>query len=42
VLEQQGRYDEARRQFEQELQGQNPVAARAALARLERHPKKPM
>jgi len=39
VLEQQGLYEEARRQFEQELQGQNPAAARAALARL---PKKPM
>lgn len=34
VLEQQGRYDEARRQYEQELSGQHPEAARAALARL--------
>ncbi|MGC2321572.1 MAG: tetratricopeptide repeat protein [Terriglobales bacterium] len=38
VLEQQGRYDEARRQYEQELNGQRPEAARAALARLARHP----
>ena len=42
VLEQQGRYDEARRQFEQELQGPNPAAARAALERLQRQSKKPM
>jgi tetratricopeptide (TPR) repeat protein len=38
VLEQQGRYDEARRQYEQELNGQGPEAARAALARLARRP----
>jgi len=36
VREQQGRYDEARREFEKELGGRNPAAARVALARLER------
>ncbi|MGA9210312.1 MAG: tetratricopeptide repeat protein [Terriglobales bacterium] len=36
VLEQQGRYEEARREFEKELGGQNPAAARVALARLQR------
>jgi tetratricopeptide (TPR) repeat protein len=42
VLEQQGRYDEARYQFEQELEGPHSAAARAALARLERKAKKHM
>jgi len=42
VLEQQGRYDEARHQFEQELNGQNSAAAHAALARLERQAKRHM
>ncbi len=36
ALEQQGRYDEARLEFEKELRGQNPAAARVALVRLER------
>ena len=36
VMEQQGRYDEARRQYEQELNGPASQAARTALARLER------
>jgi tetratricopeptide (TPR) repeat protein len=42
ALEQQGRYDEARSEFEKELRGQNPEAARRAIARLERERKKPM
>jgi protein O-mannosyl-transferase len=42
VLEQQGRYDEARYQFEQELKGPHSAAARAALAQLERQAKKHM
>jgi len=42
VLEQQGRYDEARREFDKELRGQNPAAARVALARLERRLTKPL
>jgi len=34
ALEQEGRYDEARREYEMELSGTNPAAARHALARL--------
>ena len=36
VLERQGRYDEARGQYEQEMNGPNAEAARAALVRLAR------
>lgn len=34
ALERQGRYEEARREYEMELSGTNPAAARGALARL--------
>jgi len=42
VLEEQGRYDEARREFEKELESSNPAPGRAALARLDARSKRPL